>query len=106
MLQAGVGDRSAAKGAILRSTPELHTVTVEHGGRAFALTLKRTGKRGGTLSVTQTTGGESLYRGEFPGAVEDHYRHYKDDPHYKLWVTDPRYRVTIEPTAEDEILVK
>ncbi len=97
---------AAAGEAKLRSTPASHTVTVEHRGRAFALTLRRTGKRGGRLKVTRTAGGRRLHEGALPGTVEDHWRHYRGAPNFRTWITDPRYGVIIEPTDEDRSLIR
>ncbi len=104
VLQAGTGARAGATDAALQSTRETHTVTVEHEDRTFVLTLRRTGERGGSLQVTEVGG--SPYEAALPETVEDHWRHYREDPSFRLWVTDPRYGVVIEPTHEDRELVK
>ena len=106
VLQVGSGSRTVATEAGLHSTPGTHTVTVEHGGRSFVLTLRRTGKRGGSIKVTETAGGAPVYEAALPETVEDHWRYYHEDPNFRLWVTDPRYRVIIEPTDEDRVLVE
>ena len=59
VLQAGSGERSAAKDATLKSTPQEHAVTVEHGGRVFAPRLSRTGQAG-ALQVTAAAAGKVL----------------------------------------------
>ncbi|MCH7721705.1 MAG: carbamoyl-phosphate synthase large subunit, partial [Planctomycetes bacterium] len=79
-----------------------HVVTIEHAGKVFALTLRRTGKRGGSLKVMNAAGRTRLDE-TLPDSIEDHYRYHKDDPNFRQWVTDPRYRVVIEPTDEDEL---
>jgi hypothetical protein len=106
VLQVGTGNREAANEALLRSDPSTHTVTIEHADKTFVLTLRRTGKRGGSLRVNETTGEKVLYDDALPDTVEDHYRYYRDELNYKLWVTDPRYRVIIEPTQQDRALAK
>lgn len=98
VLQVGTGERDAGRKVTFRSNPATHTVTVEHTGKSFVLTLRRTGRRGGSLRITETAGGKELCDEALPDTVEDHYRYYKDDPNYGLWLADPRYRVTIEPT--------
>jgi hypothetical protein len=104
VLQAGTGDRSAAGDATLKSTPQEHTVSLEHGGRTFVLVLSRTGPTG-ALKVTDAAG-KVLYEGALPDSIEDHWRYYKEDARYRTWVTDPAYRVVIEPKEEDRALVK
>jgi len=106
VLQAGTGGREAAKEADLRSNSSTHTVAIEHARTTSVLTLSRTGKRGGSLRVTETAGGKVFCDQALPDTVEDHYRCYKDDPNYTLWVTDPRYRVIIEPSEEDKVLAR
>ena len=100
------GNRAVANEADLRSDPSTHTVTVEHADKTFVLTLRRTGKRGGSLKVNETTSGKAPHDDALPDTVEDHYRYYQGESNYKLWMTDPRYRVTIEPTDEDRALLK
>jgi hypothetical protein len=106
VLQAGVGERSTAKDAVLASTPLEHRVSVQHGGRTFALTLRRSGDPAGTLAVTDAATGKALCSDALPQTVEDHWRRHKDDPHYKAWMTDPAYGVVIEPRDEDKALAK
>lgn len=106
VLQVGTGRRVGAKEATVQSNPSAHTVAVEHKGKTFLVTLKRGGKRGGSLRIIETAGGKELYGEALPDTVEDHYRYYKDDPNYKLWITNPCYRVTIELTDEDEARVR
>jgi len=106
VLQVGTGNREATNEADLRSDSSTHTVTIQHADRTFILTLARTGKRGGSLRVSEAAGGKLLYDGALPDTVEDHYRYYQDESNYKLWVTDPRYRITIEPTDADRALLK
>ncbi len=105
VLQAGVGaPPDGAPAAALASTAEAHTVTLEHAGRSFAVRLARSGPRGGSVKVIQ--GGRTLFDGDLPGAVEDHWRFHRDSPHFDRWITDPRYRVVIEPSEEDRRLVR
>ena len=104
VLQAGTGDRSVAGDATLKSAPQEHAVSIEHRGKTFALALSRTGQPG-ALKVTGDAG-KVLYEGALPQSVEDHWRHYQDDPRFRTWVTDPAYRIVIEPKEEDKALVK
>ena len=101
VLQAGMGNRAAAEDAQLESTEAIHTIRIRHAGKLFALSLKRSGSRGGTLKIAEIAGGKVLDESALPDAIEDHWRYYKDDPNFRAWATDPRYRVTIEPTEED-----
>ena len=73
-------------------------VTLRQGSSQFILKLNRTGPRGGSIAVRAPP--LSLEQA-LPETVEDHWRHFADDPNFKAWATDPRYRVVIEPTAED-----
>jgi len=104
VMQVGIGQvrPDAAAGASLRSTASTHALSLTHKGRTFELTLNRTGPRGGTIEVTEA--GRILCRDKLPRTVEDHWRHYRDDPNFRLWVTDPRYRVVIMPTEQDRAL--
>jgi len=106
VLQAGTGRRAVVKKATLQSTRETHTVTVVQGGRTFEVTLRRTGKRGGSIKVIEAAGGAPPYEAALAETVEDYWRYYRDDPNFRLWVTDPRYRVVIEPTDEDRALAE
>ncbi len=106
VLQVGTGNRAVANEADLRSAPSTHTVTIEQADKTFVLTLRRTGKRGGSLRVIETAGGKLLHDNALPDRIEDHYRNYQDESNYRLWVTDPRYHVTIEPTDKDRALLK
>jgi len=104
VMQVGIGDLrpEAAARASLRSTASTHALSLIHKGRTFELTLNRTGPRGGTIEVTEA--GRILCRDKLPRTVEDHWRHYRDEPNFRLWVTDPRYRVVIMPTEQDRAL--
>ncbi|MGD8241032.1 MAG: hypothetical protein PVH68_20940, partial [Armatimonadota bacterium] len=106
VLQTGTGEREAAQDATRQSSPTTQTVTIESAGKTIVLTLRRTGRRGGSVRITETAARNELCDEALPESVEDHYRHHKDDPNYSLWVTDPRYRVTIEPTDEDRALAR
>jgi len=105
VLKAGIGAPPAeGPAAALASAPEAHTITLEEGGRAFTIRLARTGPRGGSIRVA--AGGRTLLQEPLPEAVEDHWRHYRDDPRFRTWVTDPRYRIVIEPDEEDRKLLR
>ena len=70
---------------------------IDHAGRVYELTLNRTGKRGGSIKVTDKAGRFVPCEEALPDSVEDHWQHYKNDPNFKVWVTDDRYRVVIGP---------
>ena len=106
VLQAGVGPRTVVEAATLTSTAQTHRVAVEHKGRAFELTLRRTGARGGSIRVTEGRPGTVRCEAALPESIEDHWRHYRDGPNFRTWVTDPRYRVVIEPTEQDRAAVE
>jgi hypothetical protein len=101
VLQVGTGPRAAANDAAVRSTPQAHHVSLDCGGRTFELTLRRTGRRGGSIKVTEPGAAAALCQADLPETVEDHWRHHRRDANFKAWVTDPRYRVVIEPTDAD-----
>jgi len=96
VLQVGAdpGVASALGKATLTSSADTHTLRLAQGARSYAITLRRTGARGGSIQVGQV-------EMALPEAVEDHWRYYRDDPNYRTWVTDPRYQVVIEPTEAD-----
>ncbi len=105
VIRVGLGEPPAgAPAASLSSTLEYHTVTMEEGGRAFTMRLARAGQRGGAIKASE--GPRTLFDGPLPDTIEDHWRHYKDDPRFRPWVTDPRYRVVVEPTEEDRKLLR
>jgi hypothetical protein len=105
LFQVGVDGQPPAAlcDAVHQATAETHSITLRQGTRQFVIRLNRTGPRGGTISIeaAQTTLSEAL-----PEAVEDHWRHFRNDPHFPAWVTDPRYRVVIEPTELDRQCLK
>ena len=90
----------------LRSTPPTHVVTINHDGRSYEITLRRTGRRGGTVRVSTPAGNQVLHQDDLSDKVEDHWRHWYKTPNYRTWVTDPRYRVVIEPTQADRRLLE
>ena len=100
VIQVGVDGQTpeAARSGSCRTTAESHMVTLQQGSSQFILKLNRTGPRGGSIAVRAPP--LSLEQA-LPETVEDHWRHFADDPNFKAWATDPRYRVVIEPTAED-----
>jgi hypothetical protein len=51
--------------------------------------------------VKAAEGARTLFDEPLPGGVEDHWRHYGEDPRFRTWVTDPRYRTVINPAEED-----
>jgi hypothetical protein len=104
VMRVAAGAQLAPVAAKLSSSPEAHTVTVGQGARSFAVTLRRTGARGGSLKVAE--GGKVLLDANLPEKIEDHWRNYRADPSFKAWMTDPRYRVIIEPTDEDRRLAQ
>ena len=71
VMQIGVDGQAAdtVRGATYQATAETHVVALQQGKKRFALTLNRTGKRGGLIAVT----GEPAVKEEpFPETVEDH----------------------------------
>jgi hypothetical protein len=100
VLRVGLGaPPPGAPAAELSSSAETHTVTLSEGGRTFTVRLARTGPRGGAVKAAE--GARTLFEGALPGGVEDHWRHYGEDPRFRAWVTDPRYRTVINPAEED-----
>lgn len=71
---------------------------IEEITRQFVIRLNRTGQRGGAIAIQDP---QSNLDQSLPLDVEDHWRHFRNDPHFQAWVTDPRYRVVIEPTEQD-----
>ena len=99
VMQVGTAGQSpdAAVGASQQLTAEAATVAVEQAGTRFVLSLNRIGPRGGTIAVL---GSGPEIRDALPETVEDHWRHFQDDPHFRLWQTDPRYRLVIGEMAD------
>jgi predicted amidohydrolase len=95
VLQVGVNGQTpeAVRGAACQTTPESHIVTLQQAEKRFILKLNRTGPRAGAIAVQRPSLDEAL-----PETVEDHWRHFQNDPNFKAWTTDPRYRVVIEPS--------
>jgi len=103
--RAGIGPEAELR-TTLRSTRQTHVVTIDHNGRSYEITLRRTGRRGGTVRVSTPAGSHVLHQDDLPDKVEDHWRHWHKTPNYRTWVTDPRYRVVIEPTQADRTLLE
>jgi hypothetical protein len=100
LLQVGVDGQTPTglRNATHEATADMHQITLRQGEHQYVLRLNRAGPRGGALAIK--TSGCALDE-VIPEAVEDHWRHYRDEPHYRTWVTDPSYRVVIEPTELD-----